>query len=112
MTLSYYVTCLLGRTESEINEIFHKEWRELLAGQVDSDTMLQEICNRYQQEKESMKGMIRGEGDFPMTISQRLQEFKLLYREQLKASLEQSFESACLVIGVAETVTSAHKIDR
>lgn len=69
--------------------------------------MLRELCHRYQQEKELMKNKLRGDGETVMTVLQRLQEFKLLYREQLKASLERSFESACLVVGVAETAANA-----
>ena len=73
--------------------------------------MLDDLCLRYQSEKDTLKSKLRGEYEI-MNVTQRLQEYKLMYREYLKASLESSFESACLVIGVAETVTSGSEIDR
>ena len=73
--------------------------------------MLHDLCVRYQSEKDTLKSRLRGEREI-MTVSQRLQEYKLMFREHLKASLEASFESASLVIGVAEMVGHGKEIDR
>ena len=88
-----------------------KEWHEKLQGKVDSDKMLNDLCVRYQNEKALLKSRLRGEREV-MTVGQRLQEYKLMFREYLKASLESSFECACLVIGVAETVANGSEIDK
>ena len=82
-----------------------------MQGKVDSDKMLRDLCVRYQSEKDTLKSRLRGEREI-MTVEQRLQEYKLMFREYLKASLEASFESACLVIGVAEIVGNGKEIDR
>lgn len=101
-----------GQTDSEIQNILLKEWHDKLQGSADGDTMLNDLCHRYQSEKNTLKNRLRGERDI-MTVEQRLHEYKLMYREYLKASLESTFESACLVIGVAETVgTIGSEIDR
>ena len=100
-----------GKTDSEIHNILLKEWREKLQGKVDGDKMLDDLCLRYQSEKDTLKSRLCGEHEI-MNVTQRLQEYKLMYREYLKASLESSFESACLVVGVAETATSGSEIDR
>jgi hypothetical protein len=86
-----------------------KEWQEKLQGKVDGDNMLHDLSIRYQREKDTLKRRLCGDHEI-MTVTQRLQEYKLMYREYLKASMESSFESACLVISVAET--SNNEIDR
>lgn len=100
-----------GKTDSEIHNLLLKEWQEKIKGKVDSERMLNDLCLRYQNEKDVLKSRLRGEHEV-MTVSQRLQEYKLLFREHLKASLESSFESACLVIGVAETVLIGNEVDK
>ena len=101
-----------GKLDTEIHTILQNEWEEQLKGIKDSETMLSDLCERYQQEKELLKKTVRGAGSVAMTASHRLHEFKLLYREQLKASLELNFESACLVVGVAETFVNYNEIDK
>ena len=88
-----------------------QEWQKKLQGKGDSEKMLHDLCLRYQSEKQTLKSRLRGERDV-MSVAQRLHEYQLMFREHLKASLESSFESACLVIGVAETVTNSNEMDR
>ena len=106
-----YPHMFLGKTDSEIHNIIVQEWQSKLLGEVDIHHMLNDLCSRYQSEKGTLKCKLRGERG-GMTGLQWLQEYKFMYRQHLKASIEASYESACLAVAVCESSANGCEIDR
>lgn len=75
-----------------------------LQGHAKSEQLLIDLEKRYRQDKDAITAKLKGAGTNTMTAEQKLTEYGLILREQLRAREEGKFESAGLAVGIAERV--------
>lgn len=75
-----------------------------LQGHAKSEQLLIDLEKRYRQDKDAITAKLKGAGTNTMTAEQKLTEYGLILREQLRAREEGKFESAGLAVGIVERV--------
>ncbi|PFX16028.1 hypothetical protein AWC38_SpisGene19720 [Stylophora pistillata] len=91
-----------GKSNKEIEEELLKSREKALQGHAKSEQLLLDLEKRYQQDKDAITAKLKGAGTNTMTAEQKLTEYGLIIREQLRAREEGKFESASLAVGIAE----------
>ena len=71
-------------------------------GQSKSEKLLIDLEKRYRQDKEKITARLKGADKNTMPTEEKLTEYALTVREQLRAREEAKFESAALSVGIAE----------
>ena len=71
-------------------------------GQSKSEELLVDLEKRYHQDKEKITARLKGADTNTMSTEEKLTEYGLTIREQLRAREEAKFESAALSVGIAE----------
>lgn len=73
-----------------------------MQGHSKSDELLLDLEKRYRQDKENISSKLKGANTNTMATEEKLTEYGLFIREQLRAVGEAKFESAALSVGIAE----------
>ena len=71
-------------------------------GQSKSEKLLVDLERRYRQDEERITARLKGADTNTMVTEEKLTEYGLIIREQLRATEEAKFESAALSVGIAE----------
>ena len=93
---------LTGKTNKEIEEALSQFREKATQGQAKSGELLVDLEKRYQQDKEKLTARLKGADTSTMSTEEKLTEYGLITREQLRAREEAKFESAALSVGIAE----------
>ena len=96
--------CCTGKSNKEIEEELCKLREQAMQGQSKSDKLLTDLEKRYHQDKEKISSKLKGADTNTMGTEEKLTEYALLLREQLRVREEGKFESAALSVGIAERV--------
>ena len=91
-----------GKSNKEIEEELLQAREQAAQGQSKSEKLLMDLERRYQQDKEKVIARLKGADTNTMTTEEKLTEYGLIIREQLRALEEAKFESAALSVGIAE----------
>lgn len=91
-----------GKSNKEIEEQLLQAREQAVQGQSKSEKLLMDLERRYQQDKEKVIARLKGADTKTMTTEEKLTEYGLIIREQLRALEEAKFESAALSVGIAE----------
>ena len=94
--------CFSGKTNKEIEEELFKLREKAMQGHSKSDELLLDLEKRYRQDKENISSKLKGANTNTMATEEKLTEYGLFIREQLRAVGEAKFESAALSVGIAE----------
>ena len=91
-----------GKTNKEIEEQLSALQQKAAQGQSKSEELLVDLEKRYRQDKEKITARLKGADTNTLTTEQKLTEYGLVIREQLRARGEAKFASAALSVGIAE----------
>ena len=91
-----------GKSNKEIEEELLQARERAAQGQSKSEKILMDLERRYQQDKEKVIARLKGADTKTMTTEEKLTEYALIIREQLRALEEAKFESAALSVGMSE----------
>lgn len=94
--------CCAGKTNKEIEEGLLKLREQTMEGHSKSEELLVDLEKRYHQDKEKISSKLKGADTNTMATEEKLTEYGLMVREQLRARKEAKFESAALSVGIAE----------
>ncbi|RMX39987.1 hypothetical protein pdam_00022972 [Pocillopora damicornis] len=94
----------IRKSNKEIEEEMLRSREKALQGHAKSEQLLIDLEKRYRQDKDAITAKLKGAGTNTMTAEQKLTEYGLILREQLRAREEGKFESAGLAVGIAERV--------
>lgn len=97
---------LTGQTNKEIEEKLLQLQEKATTGQSKSEELLVDLEKRYHQDKEKITARLKGADTNTMSTEEKLTEYGLVIREQLRARQEAKFESAALSVGIAERLKS------
>ena len=100
----FNVATVTGKSNKEIEEEMLRSREKALQGHAKSEQLLIDLEKRYRQDKDAITAKLKGAGTNTMTAEQKLTEYGLILREQLRAREEGKFESAGLAVGIAERV--------
>ena len=75
---------------------------EAVEGHCKSEELLVDLERRYCQDKEMMSSKLKGANTNTMATEEKLTEYGLMIREQIRAREEAKFNSAALSVGIAE----------
>ena len=73
-----------------------------MAGHSKSEELLKDLEERYRQDKEKISSKLKGVNTSTMATEEKLTEYGLMIREQLRAREEAKFNSAAVSVGIAE----------
>ena len=73
-----------------------------MEGHCKSEELLVDLEKRYRQDKEMISSKLKGVNTNTMATEEKLTEYGLMIREQLRAREEAKFDSAALSVGIAE----------
>ena len=73
-----------------------------MEGHCKSEELLVDLEKRYCQDKEMMSSKLKGANTNTMATEEKLTEYGLMIREQIRATEEAKFNSAALSVGIAE----------
>ena len=73
-----------------------------MEGHSKSEEVLVNLEKRYRQDKEMLSSKLKGANTATMATEEKLTEYGLLIREQLRAREEAKFDSGALSVGIAE----------
>lgn len=91
-----------GKTNKEIEEQLSAFQQKAAQGQSKSEELLVDLEKRYRQDKEKITARLKGADTNTLTTEEKLTEYGLVIREQLRARGEAKFASAALSVGIAE----------
>ena len=98
----FVIAVFTGKTNKEIEEELYNLRDKALQGHAKSEELLIDLEKRYRQDKDTITSKLKGAGTNTMTTEEKLTEYGLIVREQLRAREEAKFESAGLSVGIAE----------
>ena len=101
-TKDTFFSFLTGKTNKEIEEKLLELQEKAIKGQSKSEELLIDLEKRYQQDKEKITAILKGAHTNTMSTEEKLTEYGLVIREQLRTREEAKFESAALSVGIAE----------
>ncbi|XP_032219683.2 trichohyalin [Nematostella vectensis] len=91
-----------GKSDLETEQEIKSLRDEALKGSSSTEKILSDLEKRYLEDKEDLRNRLRGASGHTITSEERLVEYALLLREQLRATQESKFESAAYSVGLAE----------
>lgn len=101
-SLSVYSYELIGKTNKEIEEQLLQSREKVIQGPSKGDKLLIDLEKRYRQDKEKITARLKGADRSAMSPEEKLTEYGMIIREQLRARQEAKFESAAVSVGIAE----------
>ena len=94
--------CCKGKSNKEIEEELLKIREQAMEGHSKSEELLIDLEKRYRQDKEMISSKLKGVNTNTMATEEKLTEYALMIREQLRAREEAKFDSAAVSVGIAE----------
>lgn len=91
-----------GKTNKEIEEQLLHSREKAIQGPSKGDTLLVDLEKRYRQDKDKLTARLKGADTSAMSPEEKLTEYGMIIREQVRARQEAKFESAALSVGIAE----------
>ncbi|EDO46860.1 predicted protein, partial [Nematostella vectensis] len=91
-----------GKSDLETEQEIKSLRDEALKGSSSTEKILSDLEKRYLEDKEDLRNRLRGASGHTITSEERLVEYALLLREQLRATQESKFDSAAYSVGLAE----------
>ena len=100
--MSVYSYELIGKTNKEIEEQLLHSREKTIQGSSKGDTLLVDLEKRYRLDKDKITARLKGADTSAMSPEEKLTEYGMIIREQVRARQEAKFESAALSVGIAE----------
>ena len=98
----FFHYCCTGKSNKEIEEELLKVREQAMEGHSKSKELLLDLEKRYRQDKEMISSKLKGANTNTMGTEEKLTEYVLMIREQLRAREEAKFDSAAVSVGIAE----------